>query len=418
MIRKVYKMVRIPKYRYDNYTVIGKIINPNRVKREYVNVLYCEVCNNTRGNYLKNRVFLVAEYHMKENVSCLCSTTCRQKYLSDFVFDLEQKVANMEFIEILDVFRNNTENSKIKLGDLSVTYREKGVIKTTTAKALMKRTFSSDIGYSTVDGLNDKDRKQVAAFMSTGSYPEGTKFWRSNRKDKNSCSYWFYQCPICKEDPELFGDAVYEASCSFFKSGNKLCGCRRTPKWEPEQYIVKINRRCKESDITFKGFVDDKIKKCSNTYLKLECSKGHNWNSTSMDSFLNASTNCPVCMKLSEDGIQLKVHKKEDNDYLYVVDIGGEYIKVGRTFNLKSRLGWVKRKAQLPITILKIYKGKHLDILTAEQDVINSMQQVRYNVDWTTETFSLNSVQDIIKYLDNRSFEEYAFVVRESKSSK
>lgn len=395
-------MEKVAPYTYKNYTVIGKIHNYNMTRNKgYYLIFYCHNCSNKKGKHFDNRVFLVNSRHLKDTTPCTCNRSSNQRNLNDFIFEIQQKIKHTP-IEIIEVLSNVPLNSKLSTENITVKYKEKGELKKVSLRIFNKRTFTNYNGYSDIDGLTVSERKQIQKFNDTGKYPTGTRFWRSARKDKNSCSYWYYQCPVCKEDPELYGDAIYEAPCSFFKKGLHLCGCRRTPKWTKEQYLIRIKRKCTELNIEFIGFVGNSFNKCTNTFLDLKCNKGHTWPSTNLDSFLNSSTSCPICANTKENGIQFRPYKQDELDYLYVITLDDNYIKVGRTFNIKSRFSGIRYKSKCKVKCLKLYNGTHKNILQAEQDVINFVKDYKYKTNWTTEAFTLESENTIIEYLNKR----------------
>lgn len=62
------------------------------------------------------------------------------------------------------------------------------------------------------------DPEMIDGFMQSGSFSEGTKFIRSDRKDsKGSKVYWKVTCSLC--------NVTYESSASHLKKGKQGCSC-------------------------------------------------------------------------------------------------------------------------------------------------------------------------------------------------
>ena len=60
------------------------------------------------------------------------------------------------------------------------------------------------------------------------------------------------KCPICSEDPELFGDGLFAMPKCDLVKGAIPCGCSKKPIWSDEQFKIKINRIIKENNINTK----------------------------------------------------------------------------------------------------------------------------------------------------------------------
>ena len=75
----------------------------------------------------------------------------------------------------------------------------------------------------------------INRFMASGCFSEGTRFWRSDRKDsKNRRVYWNTLCGICKK--------TGEATASDLRNGNRQCDCtNRNPKQAYINLILEDN---------------------------------------------------------------------------------------------------------------------------------------------------------------------------------
>ncbi len=90
------------------------------------------------------------------------------------------------------------------------------------------------------------------------------------------CSYVKVKCNVCAEDPELFGDGIFEQVFNNLTKGNLPCGCGRAPKWTLEQYEIRIKREIEIETlpISFVGF-GEVNKKLAMTPVILECTKSN-----------------------------------------------------------------------------------------------------------------------------------------------
>lgn len=118
------------------------------------------------------------------------------------------------------------------------------------------------------------------------------------KSDKNNTkSSYRVQCQICKNDPELFGDAIYDVPVEYLdkEKGKCPCGCSRNPKWSKEQWEVIIKRKALSNNHEFISFLDEVV--TQSTKLKLRCNScGNEWDSCSISNYTK-NRGCPSCAK-------------------------------------------------------------------------------------------------------------------------
>lgn len=69
------------------------------------------------------------------------------------------------------------------------------------------------------------DSLMIQSFMESGVFPEGTRFWRSNRKTLQGAKvYWHSYCPECQTESESF--------CGDLQAGKRSCQCSRLAQKE------------------------------------------------------------------------------------------------------------------------------------------------------------------------------------------
>lgn len=122
----------------------------------------------------------------------------------------------------------------------------------------------------------------------------------------------YVSCDICNEDTELFPD-MFITDKQRLEANNLPCGCSKSYRWKHFQYLIRIGRKCKESDLTiFK--VPERITSSTKITLKLPC--GKLWE-TFPSNFLNGtlprqylvaqkSRTATVCAKYSTETLKVR----------------------------------------------------------------------------------------------------------------
>lgn len=236
-----------------------------------------------------------------------------------------------------------------------------------------------------------EDETHISNFMATGSYLDGTKF------TKLDTYRWEYTCPVCSQDEYVQAgvcSGVFEISSSSARQGNKACRCSPSYKWNHEQRDYKIKDICNKEGLIFIGW-EERYKSSENSYFNWVCSCGGD-NRSNCHSFLKGHR-CKHCCTNPANGFYDK--KSRHVDYLYILNFDNNFIKVGRTFNLDRRLDELRYKSGVSnITILALYTMKHIDIYSAEQDVLEYLRQKGYQkqLSWTNECFNFESLEEAV----------------------
>lgn len=104
----------------------------------------------------------------------------------------------------------------------------------------------------------------------------------------------------------------------------------------------------------------------------------------------NKTVNCEYCCKTNGSKFGLYQSQIYRNDYLYVISINNEYIKIGRTFNINQRMKEIKKECGMPIHLIKIIQSIHSDIYNLEQNIHNHLRNLKLqykNGAWKYESF-------------------------------
>ena len=101
--------------------------------------------------------------------------------------------------------------------------------------------------------------------------------------------------------------------------------------------------------------------------------------------------------------IQTQKERKDEKDYLYILDFNGRFIKVGRSFDVDERIRNLKSLSK----IKKIYKihvltATHKEIYDYEQELHSKLRERNFQhyVDWSNECFRNESILIIRNFLE------------------
>lgn len=261
-----------------------------------------------------------------------------------------------------------------------------------------------------------KDEQHISEFYESGKFIKGTNFWRSLRLNKDGYkSYWKYTCPVCSFDDYVkcgLCSGEFEAIGADLKRGKLTCRCNKdTFRWNQQQREYQINIICEDEGLTFIGWVAGHYNK-STSKLKWVCAEGH-YCECSVTSFVNKRSRCPTCDKIrrKEVGYGNGYYERRitETDYLYVIIFNGEYIKVGRAFNIENRMkgnrGLVKQSnfKREQLDVVAVLTGNHGEVYRAEQKIHKALVLRGYyhrESKWTTETFTLECLPYLYKILE------------------
>lgn len=120
-------------------------------------------------------------------------------------------------------------------------------------------------------------------------------------KDKQYRIKLIVECPVCKQDPELFLDGLFDIGAKELSNGVTCCGCSSSPQWEEWQYKILLQRRASQFNCEFLGWSSEYIG--SQTRTKMHC-KTHDivWNGNCINDCRRYPILCADCHsdKMSE----------------------------------------------------------------------------------------------------------------------
>lgn len=228
-----------------------------------------------------------------------------------------------------------------------------------------------------------------------------------------SAAVFGLECSICSKDVELWPRGSITSKKDNLVKGQSFCGCTFNPRWTQEQREYQIGKVCLDENLKFVGW--DHIKGYINSWSKFNwlCSEGHKCTST-VDNFLIQGNRCITCYKQKQKELGYYngyyPERKDEKDFLYIMNFNGKYIKVGRAFDIDNRLN--KRKSGLidcskvsreNIKILQVFTSNHQTIYDTEQWLHSELRErgFEYNEEdglWSIELFDIDSLP-VLDYL-------------------
>ena len=183
----------------------------------------------------------------------------------------------------------------------------------------------------------------------------------------------------------------------------------KTPEHIALQKCISI---CKEMNYQPIGFVNY-YKNCKSKF-EYVCNI-HGKQEVKYDPFVYGGTRCRGCYKdrQKEFGNLYGYYpeRKDEVDFLYILNFNDKFIKVGRSFDVNERVKNLKKPSESGIKNIKklrIFTATHQEIYDFEQELHTELRERNFQhyVDWSTECFENESLFILNKLLDNCGLEE------------
>ena len=187
--------------------------------------------------------------------------------------------------------------------------------------------------------------------------------------------------------------------------------CARNIKLTTEEALTVCNRVCKEMGYVPMGFIAQyKNVKSQFRYI---CYK-HGEQTVTYNNFIHNGTRCSGCIKDRKrlEGSSLYgwyPTKAGEQDFLYVLNFNDQFIKVGRSFNIKNRILRLKSLSKInDITELHVVPATHAQMYKLEQYLLDELKNrnFQYNITWSKECFKKECLPILEDLLDNYHIEE------------
>ena len=194
----------------------------------------------------------------------------------------------------------------------------------------------------------------------------------------------------------------------------KCSGNARPTEQEALQKCIDI---CKEMDYDVVGFEDGY--KNAKSRFEYSC-KTHGKQYVRYNDFVNSGNRCIGCWKERQkdtgNGNGYYPERKDEQDFLYILNFNDKFIKVGRSFDVDERIRALKYLSKIKnICKSRIFTATHQEVYDLEQELHDELRERNFQhyVDWSTECFE-NDCQFILnKLLDSNlvagNFEEISY---------
>src|SRR5574343_31335 len=191
---------------------------------------------------------------------------------------------------------------------------------------------------------------------------------------------------------------------------------RKTPEHIALQKCIDI---CKESDYEALGFPGGY--KNAKSRFEYVC-KIHGKQEVIYNNFVYQGSRCIGCWKDRKrdfgNGNGYYPERKDETDYLYVLNFNDRFIKVGRSFDVDERINSLKKPSESGIkniTKLRIFTATHQEIYDFEQELHSELRERNFQhyVGWSNECFENNSLFILNRMLDSCCFEEMKLIIME-----
>lgn len=318
--------------------------------------VHCSVCSCDQELFPENEM-LISKNNLNQNkYPCKCSSGWKPS-------NYQYKVMVVRFAkdngdEILS-FNDNNTIIKVRTKD----YKDWSVL----SKDYLNGKRSLDEAMSNkINNLRSPDSTHINRFMGSGAFIDGTKFWRSDKRDSRGYyPYWNYTCPVCSNDEyvtEGLCDGIFTGITGTLSVGNKSCRCAQNYRWAKNQKEYQLKKILMKEGAHFVGWTDG----YNGAFSKFDwvCNKGHTC-STGTSNFIHMNQRCKTC---AENDWGLYKHKSEDEDTLYLLKFKSSeecFYKVGRTFKTKDRFSYFR--GFYGVDILNTITDTHRTILDKER---------------------------------------------------
>lgn len=217
--------------------------------------------------------------------------------------------------------------------------------------------------------------------------------------EREEVNTWNFTCNTCKEDEfSVSGKLPYtfKTNTAHLSAGFVPCRCSKSHVNTQPEWKFLIGEICKDRNIRMLTKETEIFN--SRTRMEWVCEKGH-LRENSLESFKNNLGGCKECNQICNGYMVNRVHEQ---DNLYIFCIGDDYLKIGRSFNIKRREQELRRSSGISdINLLSYFSGKHQDVYNTEQHIHSVLRSkhLSYPTTWTTESFKKDSLGLVLKIL-------------------
>lgn len=179
---------------------------------------------------------------------------------------------------------------------------------------------------------------------------------------------------------------------------------QKTPEHIAIERCISICNKMNYKPVGFVGSYNGAVK----TIFEYVCPK-HGKQSVIYNKFVNSGNRCGDCAKAVRSGNGYYPERKDEQDFLYVLNFDDKYIKVGRSFDVDERIKELRKPSSSGIKNiikLRIYTATHQEIWDLEQELLDDLRErgFQHHLSWTNECFDNDCVFVLNKFLDTCDF--------------
>ena len=368
----------------------------------------CSVCSEDKDLWPYESIKATKSDLLRGRIPCGCAKNVKwseQQFKLRAIRECSKR--EYEFLGWADEFKGSA-NTKITLRNL----KTGNTWSTTTLATFLIGNGRDPLEVSAAVQRRNRqpDNLHIKEFLKTGSFKEGTIFTRNTKRrdHKGGYSFWEVTCPSCSHDEYVKNNlcsGTFTSTLGSLKRGYVPCRCHPLYKWTQEQKEYQIQKVCAKEGLIFIKWVGDRYKN-SDSKFEWRCKAGHKCE-TSAASFLKGAR-CLHCYKRLQKqrgrGFGYFPERKEEQDFLYVLIFDEQYLKVGRSFDIKRRIKELKRFSKTQnIRIISLYSGSHQEVYNTEQYLHRHLTLkgfYHYDSTWSIETFTLDCKNLLNKKLE------------------
>lgn len=172
-------------------------------------------------------------------------------------------------------------------------------------------------------------------------------------KEKIGTSALFkVECSICSKDVELFPDGFRSTKDCLIR-GQVPCKCSNKFKWKESQYKVLVNRGCTKHNYKFLGWSGEFVGVRTKLHLH-NLGNGNNWNTATVDSFLNHGSGCPIAKAVNNGDRRRKPYDIVVKQLTVICNTEGHsFVSIHEYKNSHSKFKWTCNKGHNCETVIR-----------------------------------------------------------------
>jgi len=222
-------------------------------------------------------------------------------------------------------------------------------------------------------------------------------------------SIFNYRCPK---------HGIQQAVSYYFISVGSRCNLcaiessRELRRTSEKEALEKCESICNEINYTSVGFIGG-YKGAHKTYFEYKCPV-HGKQNVRYNNFVHNGARCKDCCNEKRKELNAGFYgyypeRKDEQDYLYVLNFNNKFIKVGRSFDVNERIKKLRTESKIKkIHTIRIFTATHQEIYDLEQELHSELRErnFQYYVKWSKECFENDCLYSLNKLLDNCDLEE------------